>query len=208
MSGDSAEALRRFGEIAARPLALRSHAVGEILAAAMETEKLGERMQLAKVALSLVPARVVSRQMLCDGIAAFSSAFDDLRLDAGKSAVSDVADVLSTGVVEGTLKSAGAGLVTASPALSHVPAAVEAAGYVPVDFVHKDIAREVNRQANGRLDRAMPRAGSKVARLDDGGGDAPAPAPAPAAPAPAPRDAAFDDDVAGDDAPDVVVVGG
>jgi hypothetical protein len=157
------EAVLRLGEMAARPLTLRVKAVEEVLRAATETGKLLERMQIAKVLLSLVPAKVVTRDMLIAAVTRISVLLDDLRMDAPKAA-SDLADVLATGLAEGTLKpNPTAGLISSTPAITHTREAIAAGGYVPLAHIHKDLAKEIAKQLPGKLDlKALAQAGSKV----------------------------------------------
>ena len=206
MSGDTVEALRRLAELRCAPLSLRGHAVDEVLMAATESSKLGERMQVAKVLLTLVPAKVVTRDMLVAAVARVCASFDDIRVDAPRAGA-DLADVLATGVVEGTLRNPATGMVAPTPPqrdFVHAAAVLTAAGYVPVGFLHADIARDVNKSSGGKLDKVLKDAGSKLpgyvapaAPAPKVVTAAPAPASAPvalppaAAPAPAPAPAAL-----------------
>ena len=64
----------------------------------------------------------------------------------------DLADVLATGAVEGTMRNPATGMVAPTPPqrdFVHAPAVVERAGYVPVAFLHPDVAALVNKAAGG-----------------------------------------------------------
>lgn len=63
---------------------------------AAETEKLSSRLAMAKVLLTLVPAKVVTKDMLIEAVGRISSLFDDIRMDAPMAA-KWIGEVLSTG---------------------------------------------------------------------------------------------------------------
>lgn len=151
-----------------QPSSLRTKAVEELLRFAMEeTSKMTERMQLGKILLSFVPARFVTIEMLHLGVGRFSYLFDDLRLDAGKDAVRDVAQVLGNGVVEATLKNTSStSLVNMTPTLIHPSFAIQNEGYVPITYVNPIIAKEISVQNNNKLDRLLSKAGT-LAPKDD-----------------------------------------
>jgi len=192
MSGETGEALRRLCEMRCEPLALRGRCVEGVLMAATESEKMSERMQIAKLLLTLVPARVVTREMLVEGVAGVMAAFDDIRMDAPRAG-SDLADVLSVGVVEGTMRNAAMGMVAPTPPqrdFVHAPAVAQAQGYVPVGFLHPAVAALVNKLAGGKLDKVIKLAGSKLPGAEEAPAPAAAVVPPPPVPAPAPAAAA------------------
>ena len=182
MSGETGEALRRLCEMRCEPLTLRGRCVEGVLMAATESEKMSERMQIAKLLLTLVPARVVTREMLVEGVAGVMAAFDDIRMDAPRAG-SDLADVLSVGVVEGTMRNAAMGMVAPTPPqrdFVHAPAVAQAQGYVPVGFLHPAVAALVNKLAGGKLDKVIKLAGSKLPGAEEAPATVVGAPPAPA----------------------------
>ena len=184
---ESGEALRRLSAMNCNPVSLRTIAVEETILSATETDKLGERMQIAKVLLTLVPARIVTRDMLITAVSTVCSLFDDIRVDAPKAGP-QISEVLASGIIEGTIRNPTSGMVAPTPPqrdFVHSAAVIEKSGYVPIGFIHPDIAKEANKLSGSKLDKVIKDAGKKLtlAGADVDPLNVVSPAPAAAAPA-------------------------
>ena len=146
------------------PVSLRTLAIEETILSATETDKLGERMQIAKVLLTLVPAKIVSRDMLITAVSTVCSLFEDIRVDAPKAGP-QISEVLASGVIEGTIRNPTGGMVAPIPPQRdyvHSSAVLEKSGYVPIGYIHPDIAKEVNKLSGSKLDKVIKDAGKKL----------------------------------------------
>jgi len=161
---ESGEALRRLAVMNCNPVSLRTLAIEETILSATETDKLGERMQIAKVLLTLVPAKIVSRDMLITAVSTVCSLFEDIRVDAPKAGP-QISEVLASGVIEGTIRNPTGGMVAPIPPQRdyvHSSAVLEKSGYVPIGYIHPDIAKEVNKLSGSKLDKVIKDAGKKL----------------------------------------------
>jgi hypothetical protein len=161
---ESGEALRRLAGMNCNPVSLRTLAIEETILSATETDKLGERMQIAKVLLTLVPAKIVTRDMLITAVSTVCSLFEDIRVDAPKAGP-QISEVLASGVIEGTIRNPTGGMVAPIPPQRdyvHSSAVLEKSGYVPIGYIHPDIAKEVNKLSGSKLDKVIKDAGKKL----------------------------------------------
>lgn len=179
LSGEYAEALRRLTEMRVVPLSLRSFVVGAALQGALDSTAFAERSRVGKLLAALVPAKVLTRAMLNEGVTAWMAGWADHKEDCPK-----IADMLSmvfgTGLLVGTLKEgmAAGGAGGAAAALPpHDAEAIRAGGYVKVECIHPELAAALKLPAPQlRLaGTALPK------RADEEEEAAPAPAPAAAA---------------------------
>ena len=167
------------------PVSLRTIAVEETILSATETDKLGERMQIAKVLLTLVPAKIVTRDMLITAVSTVCSLFDDIRVDAPKAGP-QISEVLASGIIEGTIRNPTSGMVAPTPPqrdFVHSAAVIEKSGYVPIGFIHPDIAKEANKLSGSKLDKVIKDAGKKLTLAGADVDSQNVVSPAPAAPA-------------------------
>jgi hypothetical protein len=121
-------------------------------------------MQIAKVLLTLVPARIVTRDMLITAVSTVCSLFDDIRVDAPKAGP-QISEVLASGIIEGTIRNPTSGMVAPTPPqrdFVHSAAVIEKSGYVPIGFIHPDIAKEANKLSGSKLDKVIKDAGKKL----------------------------------------------
>ena len=161
---ESGEALRRLSAMNCNPVSLRTIAVEETILSATETDKLGERMQIAKVLLTLVPAKIVTRDMLISAVSTVCSLFDDIRVDAPKAGP-QISEVLASGIIEGTIRNPTTGMVAPVPPqrdFVHSASVIEKSGYVPIGYIHPDIAKEANKLSGSKLDKVIKDAGKKL----------------------------------------------
>jgi len=182
---ESGEALRRLSAMNCNPVSLRTIAVEETILSATETDKLGERMQIAKVLLTLVPAKIVTRDMLITAVSTVCSLFDDIRVDAPKAGP-QISEVLASGIIEGTIRNPTSGMVAPTPPqrdFVHSAAVIEKSGYVPIGFIHPDIAKEANKLSGSKLDKVIKDAGKKLTLAGADVDSQNVVSPAPAAPA-------------------------
>ena len=136
------EALKRLTDLRCVPLSLRERVVDGVLLAALEgTEEkpfaAKDRMMIAKLLSFIVPAGVVTREMLEKGVIDVMMLFEDLKADYPR-ADKELAELVDMGLLMGTLKDAA---FDGPPA--HDVRARADHGYVPIGVIAAPVAAHV-----------------------------------------------------------------